>query len=346
MTENITTIAKLIQHWIGNKFQSENIILGHEMISISDEDYGTFTSFITKPFENKKDYYKFIHHSDIKQNEIYSYCLSIFEDPNSFVNNSEKISKHLYEAGVLPNIKAGDLLVAFMEDITVDGITTDAVAIIKIERKVPFFKLDIKDNSPSLELLHGVNLQKIDKACLVLQLNIEDGLKILTIDNNNYDTNYWNRDFLNIEPLKDEYHQTQNLLNLTKDFVIKQMPADFDVSKADQVELLNKSVDYFKKHTHFNENEFTNEVLGNDEYAANSFKKFKSDYEMEKNLEELNDFSISSHAVKKESKTFKNVIKLDKNFDVYIHGDNSLLERGVDPKSGKNFYKIYFDNES
>ena len=57
-------------------------------------------------------------------------------------------------------------------------------------------------------------------------------------------------------------------------------------------------------------------------------------------------FDISTQAVKKQNRVFKSVLKLDKNFHVYIHGDKSLIERGYDEKTGKKFYKIYYDEEN
>jgi hypothetical protein len=58
------------------------------------------------------------------------------------------------------------------------------------------------------------------------------------------------------------------------------------------------------------------------------------------------EFDIHLSAVKKQSKVFKSVLKLDKNFHVYIHGRRDLIERGYDELSGKHFYKIYFEEES
>jgi len=55
-------------------------------------------------------------------------------------------------------------------------------------------------------------------------------------------------------------------------------------------------------------------------------------------------FEISAQAVKKQSKIFKSVLKLDKNFHIYIHGDKELIEKGVE-KDGRKFYKIYYKEE-
>jgi hypothetical protein len=50
-------------------------------------------------------------------------------------------------------------------------------------------------------------------------------------------------------------------------------------------------------------------------------------------------------AVKKQERIFKSVLKLDKNFHIYIHGDRELIEQGMDA-DGRKFYKIYFEEES
>jgi len=57
------------------------------------------------------------------------------------------------------------------------------------------------------------------------------------------------------------------------------------------------------------------------------------------------EFSISTNAVKKQSRVFKSVLKLDKNFHVYIHGNKDLIEKGFDSGMGMHYYKIYFEEE-
>ncbi|MFN6039537.1 MAG: nucleoid-associated protein, partial [Bacteroidota bacterium] len=39
------------------------------------------------------------------------------------------------------------------------------------------------------------------------------------------------------------------------------------------------------------------------------------------------------------------VIKLDKNFHIYVHGKHEFIEKGFDEEKGKKFYKLYFDSE-
>jgi hypothetical protein len=51
--------------------------------------------------------------------------------------------------------------------------------------------------------------------------------------------------------------------------------------------------------------------------------------------------SLNEKAVKKQARVFKSVIKLDKNFHIYVHGNRNLIERGTDENG--TFYKICYD---
>lgn len=53
----------------------------------------------------------------------------------------------------------------------------------------------------------------------------------------------------------------------------------------------------------------------------------------------------SESAVKKSSRSMKSVIKLDKNFHIYVHGGEGLIKKGYDPETGMAFYQLYFKEE-
>jgi len=42
----------------------------------------------------------------------------------------------------------------------------------------------------------------------------------------------------------------------------------------------------------------------------------------------------------------KSVVKLDKNFHIYVHGRHDYIERGYDEAKGMKYYKLYFTNEA
>ena len=143
-----------------------------------------------------------------------------------------------------------------------------------------------------------------------------------------------------------KYHvnSTTDLLKVARTFITEQLPEDFVVERTDQIDLLNRSVQYFKEHAQFDQKEFAEEVF-RDEKAIGSFNRFSDRYQEQHNVELQDNFEISPEAVKKQARVFKSVLKLDKNFHVYIHGDRSKIERGVD-EEGRKYYKIYYDQEA
>ena len=124
----------------------------------------------------------------------------------------------------------------------------------------------------------------------------------------------------------------------------QQLTEDFVVSKADQIDLLNRSVEYFKTHDTFEKQDFETQVF-QDEEIIKSFRNFDELYREQNDMEANDSFEISEQAVKKQAKVFKSVLKLDKNFHIYIHGNKDLIEQGVE-KDGRKYYKIYFDKEA
>ena len=77
-----------------------------------------------------------------------------------------------------------------------------------------------------------------------------------------------------------------------------------------------------------------------------SFEKYKGTFEHQNGQTIEERFDISDTAVRKNAKVFKSILKLDKNFHVYIHGSRELIEKGFDEATGMNYYKIYFKEES
>jgi hypothetical protein len=121
------------------------------------------------------------------------------------------------------------------------------------------------------------------------------------------------------------------------------MPGEFELTRAEQIDLLNRSVDYFKTNEEFNKAEFE-EIVFQDKEVIDAFRNYDSNYREQNELQMDDNFGISPYAVKKQARVFKSVLKLDKNFHIYIHGDKNLIERGVD-NDGRKFYKIYYEEE-
>jgi len=163
--------------------------------------------------------------------------------------------------------------------------------------------------------------------------------------NRSSDARFWKDKFLKVRAASDDFHHTHDYLNMYKSYVVEQVPSEFEVTRVEQIDLLNKSVSYFKKNEQFNRQQFEDEVLQMPE-VIQSFRKYEDQYANERDLNFNDEFGISDHAVKKQSRIFKSVLKLDKNFHVYIHGNKDLIEKGYDASMGMHYYKIYFEEEN
>ncbi|WP_315817898.1 nucleoid-associated protein [Paraflavitalea speifideaquila] len=79
---------------------------------------------------------------------------------------------------------------------------------------------------------------------------------------------------MQVQPYSDSYHHTDKYLSLCKTFVTNEYAEKFDVSKSDQIDLLNRSMDYFKSKEQFNLQEFAEEVIHHPE-VVDTFMAYK-----------------------------------------------------------------------
>ncbi len=344
-----TTLQQLAVHKIGNKLQDELYALSNQRTEIKDETLNTILlEYFLKPFEKVNERYK-MHHTtnELQLNEVYHFAELIFNDAESFHANSRQLAKHLYDISSHPKIKAGELYVTYFKEVQLDGEMFDAIGIFKSETKETYLKVEKADTDFALQYeQEGINVKKLDKGCLIFNTQREHGYIVAVIDQTNRSTEavYWIDDFLKLKILNDDYTQTNNTLQIYKNFVTQGLD-ELEVPKTDKIDLLNRSMKYFKEKDEFNLDEFANEVIVNP-VGVESFKKFKSEYEQEYDMPVTDSFQINNAAVKKQSRIYKSVLKLDRNFHIYIHGNNDLIERGFDEATGKHFYKIYFDKEA
>lgn len=340
-------LSKLMIHRVGNKLLEDGVLLSGSVTDITRRE-GLSKVLVTYFLSSFKEpvFYNFHHVSSLDFNEVYTIAQELFESTKGFVKKSKDIANILYEYSKHPKIKSGEVYVAYFKDCQVGNEVTDAIGIFKSENKDTFLKVFEEDSAVQVEHQEGINIKKLDKGCLIFNTIADEGFKVLVIDtqNTNGEAQYWKDEFLKLKPAADNYFQTKNYLSLAKDFVTGRLDEDFEVTKADQIDYLNRSINYFKKNEHFNEKDFTTEVFEHTD-VIKSFRKFRNDFQDENDLQIVGEFDISSPAVKKQSKVFKSVLKLDRNFHIYIHGDKELIERGVE-KDGRKYYKIFYKEES
>lgn len=339
-----TELQGISIHYAGNKKAGERLIISKSQINPKADITKLLTDYFLSAFRSE-EYFNFYHETDIKMNEVFVYAESIFDDPESLYEQSVNIAKHLYEQSVHPKIKGGEFYTVYFSNCFINGETVDAVGLFKSENKDTFIKVFPSGDGYKVESEQGININKLDKGCIIFNVEKENGYIAAVVDNTNKgaEAQYWIDDFLHVSPRKDEYYNTQNLLTICKNYVTNELPQQFDVSKADQADMLNKSVKFFKENEKFKLKEFSQDVIG-DPDLIRSFNKYKRNYQEEYDIDIADNFAISESAVKKQARIFKSVIKLDKNFHIYIHGNRSMIEQGVD-EDGRKYYKIYYQEE-
>lgn len=339
-------LSKLATHYVGNKAAGDILQLSDDLVSIDNTGLkNILLQYFLTPFQEAASF-NLWHPTDLQLNEVMHFVTAIFDDPECFQQQSVKLAKHLYDITTLPQIKSGEIHIAYFTGCPVNGKMTDAVGIYKTESKSTYLKLQEENKGYSFIPDEGINPDKMDKGCLIFNVNKEDGYLVHVIDKTSKggEAQFWKDQFLKIRAAADDYHATEDYIKLCKDFIVEQIPKEYEVDRVQQIEMLNKSVAYFKKNEQFEQKEFEETVFA-DKDLIQSFNKFGKQYEQDYEISFDKEFDISTAAVKKNARILKSVLKLDKNFHVYVHGNRDLIEKGYDEQTGLHYYKIYFEEE-
>jgi len=336
-------ISSVCIHCVGNKIADDRIRYSLLPTKINENIKGVLTTYFINAFIFD-EYFQLYHDSDLNLNEVYTYVSKIFDNPDSLYMQSVNLAMHLYNQSTHPQIKGGEFYTVYFKDCILDGDTIDAVGLFKSENKDTFLKVLNNDGNFNLESEKGINIKKLDKGCLIFNKEKEKGYVVAVVDNTNkgVEAQYWIDDFLHVRSRKDEYSNTQNIMALAKNFVTKELPKEYEVSKTEQINLLNKSLDFFKGKENFDLNDFANEVIAQPE-VIKKFQQFKKDYEEANDIAIDDQFAISDAARKKQQRSYKRVIHLDKKIQIIVDGNSDHIEQGKDAK-GK-FYKVYYNEE-
>ncbi len=338
-------IDQLVVHKVGSKYNEENIRFSKDKLNLDNDIKELLVKYFLTPFKSN-EYYTFYHESDLNLNEVFHFISKIFDEPDEIYNQSVNLAKHLYENSTHPNINGGEFYTVYFQDIQFDHEVVDAIGLFKSETRETFLKVYSKDENYNIESDQGIDIKKLDKGCLILNLEKEDGFIVTSVDklSKGEDARYWIDDFLKIKQREDEYYHTENVMKMYKDFVVKEIPNEYEVTKADQVDMINKSKKFFKEADNFQLEDFSEQVI-EDKDLIESFNNYKKVYESENEIEISEEFEISRSAAKKQFRVFKSVIKLDKNFHIYVHGNRDYIIKGYDEKTGMNYYQVFFNEE-
>ncbi len=340
-------ITKCIIHKVANKYNSGQNVFSENVIRFDEDSYQLMIPFLLKPFVNLSQSFRFSHHADIRLNEINNYATNIFKEESSFVENSKNIVNHLYEQSNSAQIKKGDVIIALIEGIEYQDVLTEAIGIFKVENKTDFFQTYLEDHSFDVAVQQGISTKKIDKGCLILNTTDAEGTVVLSVDNNQYDAQYWIKNFLSVKYADDRNQHTQSYLELCKEFSEEVIKPEF--GKQEQSQFLANTVDYFKENESVDYHAFKDEMFEEDK-QKNMFDDYKKHFETLNDVLIRNNFEVSDVVLKKEKQKIKSIIKLDTNIEIKLDVDapdaaSEYLERGYDEEKKMHYYKVYFNEE-
>jgi hypothetical protein len=340
-------ITKCIIHKVANKYNSGQNSFSENLIRFDEDSYNLMLPFLLKPFANLSQSFRFSHHADVRLNEMNSYATSVFKDEETFIEHSKNIVNHLYEQSNSAQIKKGDVIIVLIEGIEYQDVLTEAIGVFKVENKIDFFQTYLDDTSFDVAVQQGISTKRIDKGCLILNTTDTEGTVVLSVDNNQYDAQYWIKNFLSVKYADDRNQHTQSYLEMCKEFseeIIKP-----ELGKQEQSQFLANTVDYFKENESVDIHAFKEELF-EEEKHKDMFDDYKKHFETLNDVLVRNNFEVSDVVLKKEKSKIKTIIKLDTNIEIKLDIDapdaaSEYLERGYDEDKKMKFYKVFFNEE-
>jgi hypothetical protein len=341
------TVRELIIHYVGNKENGQDLLLAKQPIELEDEKV---RQLVMKCFIDQfkvEELFRITHSTgNYTLNPVFQILSSIFSGDEDFVSKTRELAKHLYQVTAHPNIKSGELFIIRFDDVTFDNHKTEALGIFKADVKEEVLVTSYDNNRINLLLQEGINNKTLDKGVLFFKHLPEEGYRCLVIDktNKSFDAKFWKETFLGVEAISTSFSETRDFISICKDFISDVLPAQEDISKTNQIVLLRNSLTYMEENEEINIGQFKKEVFQN-KFQETAFDNYMGTISESRNTTFNETFQVSDQAFNKFSRKIRSVLKLDKNFHVYIHGDSELIENGYDNEKKMKYYKIYYSEE-
>ena len=329
---------------VGNPLKGEPLLTSKNLCRFEDDEADLLTTSFLIPFKSLEPYRLEIQSSS-ESPSLREYVKSIFHDESSLLEEAKNISQYLYSKSYHPNIKSGDLCISLIDGIIISGQSVPAICIIKCENKTPFLQISEIDGDLKLTTQHGIYPDKIDKGCLVLNHEEEEGFVVYLFDKSG-NTNFWNKDFVNALPVRDDDYLTKRFGELCVNFAKRGIKENNGDNKS--VKVANNALNYLAENEDFNISEFE-KVLGEPE-IINQFSSFKSEFEEDSGYHIDDSFKVSKKEANRAKQKLKERIKLDTGAEVhlssqFIDNTHEFLETGFDEEKNMKYLKIFFNEE-
>ena len=343
MKISINSVSKMVVHFIGNKAKGDGVDFGGNLIPVEDIEQD-IKKLVAKSFDFC-DLYHFYFESTVELNPVYTFVRTIFQDSNTFLQQSKHIAKILYDCSVDPKIKEGELSLFYLNGCELNGETCDAVAIIKSETQQQLLQVSRNNQQVTARKASGISLSKIEKGCIILAKDEEQGFQIAIVDNvrKGGETKYWKDSFLHVKSYNSPKHQTVSLTDICNDFINTTVAGTERLSMVEKAMISVRAKKVLQDNNTLSVNDYIEEVF-QDFILETKFKEFISDKGLDDEIHKDGSINVDHTALKK-AKTKVETIKLDSNFDIRIKGGEDRIVKGYDKNAGMNYYTLYFEEE-
>ncbi len=332
---------------VGHKVREEKNIFASQALEMDEKKEEDLFPFLTQPFKKSLDAHHFSHYTEkLEFNVVHQLVSEMFEENLDFINFSNEIHQHLYEKSLHPQIKSGELFIAYFENVIFGEITTQAIGIYKLENKKKYIRFD-ESKEIDYTIQKGYKLDKIDKAALIVNTQKDDGFIVFSVDDLQNESEYWKKNFLEILPVNDNRYQTKHYLQLMNHFA-EEVVLDRNDKHA-QANFLAQTINALTMNEFVSDELLQQTVLAPFE-LVDEYQKFKQQYAEDFKIDFESAFEVNKPLLIKESKKIKSEIKLDTNIHIKIDlmavdAAEEYIEKGYDEEKRMFFYKVFYNSE-
>ncbi|MBQ3580997.1 MAG: nucleoid-associated protein [Bacteroidales bacterium] len=327
--------AAVVQR-VGNKSNDDGVSFSDSLCQMDGVEEHLL-SLINSSFRFD-DWKQFFFIDGLELNPTYRFVSKIFNDESCLVKQANNLARHLYEQSIHPNIKIGEFYVVLLESCEIDGVETNAIGLFKSEVMETVLTVKMEKNHLVLSPEMGMSLKKLEKGCIVFNVDKENGYKVTVVDNTSskIDAHYWADNFLHVRDCNDDYHQTAKLVDMFTGFVQLQK----EESAIDSAITAKKTVELLKSEEVLQVDELANRICDSVEQKK-AFETYRQAYEEEHGS--FNDaVNVVAKAANRKPVAKMNILKLGKDFEVKIINPNADIIAGKDNLKGKNYYTLYY----
>ena len=337
MKVKIGKISAAIVQRVGNKNTGDGIAFSSELCPMENVEIHLH-NLINTSFKYD-DLKHFVAIDSVEFNPVYRFISKIFEDNSNLIEQANNLARHLYEQSIHPNIKVGEFYVVYFKNSELAGEVVDAIGLFKSESRETILKIMIETNSLRLSPEQGMSLRKLDKGCIIFNTDKLNGYKIAVVDNTNSgsDAHYWTDNFLHISDCNDDYHSTQQMVDMCTSFIRQTRKGTDGITC---VKTAKKAIELLSSVQVVNIEQIA-EILCQTDEQKKLFNIFKPEYEKVHGVL-ANKFTSVPSALKRKPINRMVSIKLGSDFEVKIIKPSAEIESGYDKEKGMNYYILYY----